>query len=376
MLVGYLNIARALDKKIAVLESILNVECFDVFGVGETDLLPDSIAPTLEGYSTIEHRNNDGISRLCVYVKHSITIEETICLKEHPAIILQLAQISIAFAYNGFTLNPYTDVKKRLSEKERCNNAIDILDQIQFVSKKGLIIQGDFNIDYLSDTISMRRLANWALDSDCLQCITSPTRSTSCLDLCYYRLNNPKLSASSFDAHISDHDAIKVRFGRSKPKQVKRSFIKWSFTNEIREYAQSHLLKIDELLTCEIEECALKLVHWLQNLNEMASRKVNVSTSSACKKWYTPELRAMKKNLALANREDRRSLRNAYTKKLRIARRNHERKLAESMKGGVWDVLKKKDRSDVTWEMEIEGHTTKDCSTIASAFKDTFVNKV
>ena len=77
-----------------------------------------------------------------------------------------------------------------------------------------------------------------------------------------------------------------------------------------------------------------------------------------------------------ATGEDRKKLRNAYTKAVRIARRNHERKLAVKMKGGVWDVLKKKSRSDTPWEVEVEGAITKDGKVIASAFKDAFVNKI
>ena len=82
----------------------------------------------------------------------------------------------------------------------------------------------------------------------------------------------------------------------------------------------------------------------------------------------------MKKDLVLATGDTRKALRNAYTKKLRLAKRNHERKLAESR--SVWDVLKRKDRSDATWELEVGGHTIKDCSSIASAFKDAFIEKV
>ena len=138
MLVGYLNIQRALlkSRKIAVLESILNVDGFDVFGIGETDLDAISIPPTVEGYSTIVHRNEDGISRLCVYIKSTIAVEDVIHLKDHPAIVIHLARVSLGFVYNGFTVNPYTTNKKRISEKERCNNAIDMLDQIQFLAKK------------------------------------------------------------------------------------------------------------------------------------------------------------------------------------------------------------------------------------------------
>ena len=108
---------------------------------------------------------------ICVYARNNVKIEETICLKDHPCIVVQLAQTTIAFAYN-----PYCKNSKRLTEKESCINGIDILDQILLVAKRGLIIQGDFNVDYLSDTISNRRIENWALDSDSVQCMAAPTR--------------------------------------------------------------------------------------------------------------------------------------------------------------------------------------------------------
>ena len=190
MKLGYLNILRSLTKKLDVLETILFEGHYDIFGVAEIDLFSHMNPPTIEGYSVITHRNEDGISRLCAYVRNSIQVDGLTLIKDQCAIIIQLAQVSVAMAYNGFTLNPYTDDKIKLSEKARCNNAIDTLDQITFSAKQGLVILGDFNIDFLSDTVPRRRLTNWMTDNDCSQNITSATRSISgtCLDLCLSRL--------------------------------------------------------------------------------------------------------------------------------------------------------------------------------------------
>ena len=86
----------------------------------------------------------------------------------------------------------------------------------------------------------------------------------------------------------------------------------------------------------------------------------------------------MKKLLTSASTEDRNKLRNKYTKACRKAKQIHEQKLASSMKGGVWDALKRKTRSSSgdTWDIEIDGVSTTDCSKIATAFKDSFVSKI
>ena len=275
MRIGYLNTQRGLDDKVDVLESTI-CDGFEIFGVGEIDLDPDSVPPLVEGYSTVTHRNSDGYARLCVYIKNTITVDDSICPVDLPIIILQLAQVTIAFAYKGFTINPYCKNKRRITDKERCNIAIDSLDKIASMSKKHLIIQGDFNIDYLSNTISKRRIANWALDNDCTQIITSPTRlsktTNTCLDLCFCRLNNSRRTASTFDSLVSDHLGICLSFGRIKPTQVRRSATKWSITPDIRKFAHENPLNVEYLENCELEKCASTIVDWLQVINNMATK--------------------------------------------------------------------------------------------------------
>ena len=130
MKVGYLNIARSLKKKIGILECILTSNNYDMFGVAEIDLDCYSSPNAVEGYDVITHRNEDGLSRICVYVHpvvhHSLQIEGKIVLNDKAcsSIIIHLAQCSVAFLYNGFTQNPYNQESKRLSEKDMCNNVI------------------------------------------------------------------------------------------------------------------------------------------------------------------------------------------------------------------------------------------------------------
>jgi len=86
----------------------------------------------------------------------------------------------------------------------------------------------------------------------------------------------------------------------------------------------------------------------------------------------------MKKCISFASDEDRKKMRNLYTKAIRKAKREYERTLASSLKGGVWAAMKRKTMSsqEAIRDIEVDGVLTNDNSKIASAFKENFVHKV
>jgi len=90
-------------------------------------------------------------------------------------------------------------------------------------------------------------------------------------------------------------------------------------------------------------------------------------------------LKKMKSSLESSSlpSEDRKKLRNAYTKAIRRAKKTYERKQAKKLKGGVWGVLNRKGRnSDTDWNIEANGVITTDSSQIAETFRNIFVNKI
>ena len=162
--------------------------------------------------------------------------------------------------------------------------------------------------------------------------------------------------------------------------QIKRTYIKWSFTADTIAFAECTAPGTQLLESCSLEDCANHIVSWLQVVNSMASRIAKISTSSICNSWYTSDLHNMKSLLDASplHSVERKKLRNTYTKAVRRAKRSHERTQARSLKGGIWDVIKRKKGSsnDSDWSIDINGVTTQDSSLIANSFRNMFVETV
>ena len=252
MKIAAFNIRRGLDKKIDSIEGICIEDNISILGLSESDLLENEAPPPIPNYVAIKSQGS--ISRVAAYVHNSIDFNVIPYDGKLPAVVLKTAQLTIALIYAGFTDNPYQHDSHRLSEKERSNRLQDFFDWFAAHCSKNALILGDCNVDWSTNSVSRNKLRTWCADFNFVQLINTPTRfgtnslnqdSESCLDLCFARHNNLKLSPATTDLPFSDHLGISVVVGRSNIKPQIRKFKQWKFTKDLVAYARENPPSVD-----------------------------------------------------------------------------------------------------------------------------------
>ena len=156
MKIGTLNIRRGLLKKIDTLEQFANSEKLQILSINESDLGPLDNTPSIPGFSYL--RSSGPISRVLLYIRDTVPFDQLIYNGDLPVIVINLAQVTLAFAYSSFTLNPYSNDRIRLTDKDRMNRIMDFLNWLQPLAKENLCLLGDFNIPWSVNSVSKQRI--------------------------------------------------------------------------------------------------------------------------------------------------------------------------------------------------------------------------
>ena len=305
-----------------------------------------------------------------------------------PAVVINTAQMTLAFIYSGFKHNPYQKDSRRLSEKERSGRLQDFLDWFSGRCMYNSMILGDYNVDWLSNTVSRNKLMTWCADNNFEQLIKAPTRfgfnalgarTQSCLDLCFARHNEKKiLSDTTTLPFTTDHLGITVSIGRPNIKPQFIDVKKWKFTRELVAFARDNPPNADPSID-DVNTLASVLTDWLTNINSLAQSSKRIRSAPFSCLWYTPELSALKNHYSsLPHGNERNRCRNYYVAKVRSTKRAYIRKLTSKYEksGGIWRVIRNSNKSSGELKLKIDGVTVDNPSTIAKNFKDFFQSKV
>jgi len=386
MKVAAYNIRRGIDKKIDIIEGFCFEDSISILGLSEADLLEHELPPPIQNYVAI--KSQGPISRVAVYVHENFDFKVIPYDGKLPAVVLQTAQLSIAYIYSGFTENPYQSDSHRLTEKERSNHLQDFFDWFSTRCTKNSLILGDCNVDWSANSVSRNKLLTWCFDNNFTQIINSPTRfgvnslgqdTESCLDLCFLRHENKKISSSTTKLPFSDHLGISVVVGRQNIKSQNRVVKKWKFTKELLNYARENPPVVDDSIS-DVNTLALALTNWLSDINSMAQNTINIRSPPTSSPWYSPDLATLRsKYTALPRGSLRNQYRNLYVSKVRSAKRLYVRKLALKLgnNGGVWRAIRKsKFNNSNEMKIVIDDKSINDPPTIANGFKSFFQSKV
>ena len=143
------------------------------------------------------------------------------------------------------------------------------------------MLLGDFNINWNGVSTQRRMLNDWSVDYDFEQMITSPTRTyrwkeetrNTLIDLCFNR-GKGTCQSSVKDLLISDHLAIIIRLGRTKPIQCFKIIRKVKFSTEVIKSARESKLNIEE--DCNLDIAVEKLTNWCQEMKDRATTEKRV----------------------------------------------------------------------------------------------------
>ena len=266
------NIQRGLNKKIDSIELLLAEQKIDAIGLLETDLGPHDVPPFIKGFECTP----DNSKRICLYVRDNF---EYSCIPYDgnlPAIVISTKRFVVGFIYSQFTKQAYTSLRCRTTDKERTTNITDFLEWIEKSAEgRNILICGDYNIDWLSDSNSKKILKNWCRDHDVVQLIDGPTRSSSgsCLDLALSRAPGIPIKHSIFSPNFkTDHSGVLIHVDRmscrKKPAPIIKTYKSWNFTMDLVQVARQSVPKLDTLSSPDdVNKAAQILTSWLQQLN-------------------------------------------------------------------------------------------------------------
>ena len=167
----HVNIARGLLSKFDVIREHISENEIDIAGLTEVDLkVSEDSYPEINGYDTVIHNNEHGISRIGLYIRNGIKYK-TISRTELPGIVIRLNQMDILYLYSQFTASPYSVNRHYMTEKERTNILMDTLDWFDSIAKRNAMVFGDINCDWFLNSVSKRRIEVWAKDTKFKQII-------------------------------------------------------------------------------------------------------------------------------------------------------------------------------------------------------------
>jgi len=207
----------------------------------------------------------------------------------------------------------------------------------QTLNRSLALVLGDFNVDWLSNTVSRNKLIHWCADNNFEQLIKSPTRkgtnslgqpTQSCLDLCFVRHVNKRILTSTFDLPFSDHNGISITIGRNNIKPQISTIKKWKFTPDLVALARDNPPQADDSIS-DVNILASVLSSWLSNINTLAQSTKRIRSPPSSNPWYSSELSTLRAHYtSLPHRAQRNRYRNEYVSKVRSAKRAYIRNLS------------------------------------------------
>lgn len=182
----------------------------------KTDLL------SLEGYTLASHfsRTNREGGGVCILVKDQIQFIELEEIKMLSVeYIVELCAIEFVSLNTVLIVIYWPDSKREVAT---FNTQLDKLFKLLTTKylKKNIVIGGDLNIDFLSNSTETRNLTNLFKSHNFYQNIKEPTRitatSSTCLDVIFTNFDTTDLDIHVKEYGLSDHKGIFLSLNRSK----------------------------------------------------------------------------------------------------------------------------------------------------------------
>ena len=377
MKIGGLNIGRGLLPKFNLIEDFILVNGFHIFGLIETDLSKFDSAPILPGYNHI--KSTGPPHRIVIYIKDDIDFSIINYNGDTPCVVIQLAQLTVGFAYAQFTVNAYSTDRHRLTNKERALKTRDFLGWFGSHASSQFVLLGDFNTNLLDSNTDRDSILNWAAESGASQLIESCTReaSNALLDLVFSRLPRHKVTPFCLRADISDHHSVGLSFGRQHTKSSATLIPTWKFDTDTLEVARQNPCILSPLTLENVNSAALSFTSWLKKHEDSCRNTIKLKKLSD-RPWNSAALASLRRSYqSEQSKEERKRLRNKYVAALRAAEREYFQLESDRQKrrGGVWKLLRKGQTSTIK-ELNIDGSTTSDKSAMAREFSSVFRSKV
>lgn len=402
LVLAHINIC-SLRNKVQELYLFLQINKVDILAVSEThlDCTFDDSEVSIEGFSIYRKDRNGFGGGVAIFIREHFPVKQRhdLMVDGIEAIWLQvqlphLKPILVGCCYRA----PNSNI-------QYLNDLCTMMDTTTEENRE-LYLLGDLNIDWLSDTCSLKNKL-WTSSSTCglSQLMCQPTRisvnqtgvkSSKCIDHIY--TNNSDLCSTpvSVPLGFSDHNFIAVTRRTKLPKasakivqtRSYKKFTKESFLREIDNIQWSDVCNVDDA------ELALKIFmnYFMNVVNRHAPlKKYTVKAKSA--PWLDVTLKNLmvlrdeaKKTAVLSgshdDMENYRKLRNEVTKTNRAKKKSHYRqKISESGNDGnkLWKVFNEimgRSRTVHTSFIEVDGvYLTKPYS-ISNYFNTFFVDKV
>lgn len=178
----------------------------------------------------------------------------------------------------------------------------EIFNYLAINNLHNILIVGDFNIDFLTDSPSRKYLLNILQIYQCSQLVDVPTRVTNCgetlIDLI---ISSPDLKVSDvsvLDSSLSDHNIIQCSVDMSIKKLEKvrrefRSFRYFNTTNFNKDASQMNWNFIYKL--SDINDKVTWFNECMSSLFDIHAPKVSVLPHSKAKPWFTVTLKTIRK---------------------------------------------------------------------------------
>ena len=353
--------------------------------------------PQFDNFECLVNRGTSGWKRICVYIRKNIPFK-TIYYSESslPCIVIQTCDTTFGWVYSEFTKEAYTTNKERLTENIRVNILLDFLRWFGHIGGKKAVLLGDMNVDWSANTISKRKILNWAKEDNFQQIQRKATRSctlanghksNTCLDHIYVRNLTEsndlvKHACGVFDPAISDHHGIYINIARKKQTSTESKYTvikKWSFTPQLRDFARENKLPLDSI-NCSLSSAVNNLTDWVKDIDKLAWSSKRIKTKPNTIPWYSKELLTLKSMINQASTDAlRKKARNKYVREVRKKKKKYVRsQISRNINKGVWGVVGNKNKSANGSEIPnlvIEGKEIVSLQDKANAFKAHFENK-
>lgn len=222
---------QSICNKVHLLESLIQDNFdLDIICISESWLNKDKInLLKVDGYTVSSSfcRDKHEGGGVCTLIKETIEYRERMDINLLSLeMIIEMCAIELP-KYNMLVINLYCPNSRRETEAfystmDKLLNLIEMKD-----SRKNIIIGGDFNVDFLTNSNEKNRLSNILLSHNFRQKINEPTRITAtcstCIDLLFTNFVSKDMKASVMEFGFSDHMGLLCSMPQNS-KQLKQFF--------------------------------------------------------------------------------------------------------------------------------------------------------
>lgn len=394
----YFN-AQSLGANLRQLKGIIPKANFSLIFISEARITEDihDNEIHLKNYNT--YRMNSNTKRtggVVIYVRNDLIVKkvERLCVEMNYWLLALTVKIN---NWNGIVACVYRSPSCKGDQEKLfvdafikwCDEHIDITDN--------LLICGDFNINWLTNSTSKKKLYECLNDLNLIQIVDKPTRITentaTLIDLCITNDKTFSIEIRS-DLNISDHETLLIKSEKisSKPNSFKT-------VNKIENYDsalfQNYLLYGCNWSMCPYVDLTERAQILIQNLKKCINKFVVKKTINITEKcmWYNDQINSLK--IDKINSYERakltddhidwefyKTMRNQYLNELRNAENNYySKKVIENRDDlkKMWTVLKeilgKKIQKPIK-SVQIDNNIYSDKQKIANELNAYFVKSI